>query len=66
MAILHGLEPQPAQFRGHNENGEWLVTIYPAEGNKPACAAVTWRADEWETWTPEVQLSAVPVSAVSL
>ena len=39
--------------------------MIPATADQPATAAVTWRADEWETWTPEVQLSAVPVSAVT-
>jgi hypothetical protein len=53
------------QYRGRNEHGEWLVTIYPAEGDTPAVAAVTWRADEWETWSPEVKLSAVPIDRVS-
>jgi hypothetical protein len=53
------------QFTGRDGHAEYLVTIYPAEGNKPSFAAVTWRADEWDTWLPEVQLAAVPVSAVT-
>ena len=51
------------QFRGHTEAGEFLVTVFPAEGNKPACAEVAFRRDEWETFDAPVQCAAVPVAA---
>jgi hypothetical protein len=54
-----------AQFRGHTDAGEFLVTVWPAEGTKPACAEVAWRRDEWETFDAPVQCAAVPVTAVS-
>jgi len=53
-----------AQFRGRTEAGEFLVTVFPAEGTKPACAEVAFRHDEWETFDAPVQCAAVPVAAV--
>jgi hypothetical protein len=50
-----------AQFRGRNERGEWLVTVFPAEAGKPASAEAAFRPNEWDTWSPPVQLEAVPV-----
>lgn len=49
------------QFRGRNEHGEWLVTIYPAERGRPATAEAAFRPDEWDTWGVPVQLTAVPL-----
>jgi hypothetical protein len=46
------------QFRGRNDHGEWLVTVFPAEGSEPACAEVAWRADEWDTFDAPVKLKA--------
>jgi hypothetical protein len=57
--------PTPTQYRGRDAHGEFLVTIFPADGNKPASAEITWRANEWDTFDPPVQLTAVPVSAWS-
>lgn len=48
------------QYIGRNEHGEWLVTFYPADGNKPASAEAAFRPDEWATWGAPVQLTAVP------
>ena len=55
----------PATYRGRNEHGEYLVTVFPAEGNKPASAEVAFRADQWETFDAPVLLSAVPVGSVA-
>lgn len=48
------------QFTGRDSHGEWLVTVYPAEGNKPARAEAAFRPDEWQTWGAPVLLSPVP------
>jgi hypothetical protein len=48
------------QFIGHDSHGEWLVTVFPAEGNKPAHAEATFRPTEWDTWGAPVMLSPVP------
>jgi hypothetical protein len=37
-----------AQFRGRNHAGEWLVTVFPAEGTKPASAEAAFRPNEWD------------------
>lgn len=49
------------QFTGRDAHGEWLVTVYPAEGNKPARAEAAFRPTEWDTWGAPVMLTAVPV-----
>lgn len=53
----------PVQYKGRDVNGEYLVTVFPADGNKPASAEVAFRPDQWQTWGAPVQLAAVPVSA---
>lgn len=55
----------PATYTGRNEHGEYLVTVFPAEGNKPASAEVAFRPDQWQTWGVPVRLSAVPVGSVA-
>lgn len=47
------------QFRGHNDHGEWLVTVFPADGHLAARAEVAWRADQWETFDAPVKLMVV-------
>jgi hypothetical protein len=47
------------QFTGRTSAGEWLVTVFPAEGNKPASAEAAFRPDEWATWGAPVLLTAV-------
>lgn len=55
----------PSQYRGQTPTGaEFLVTVFPAEGNKPASAEVAWRADQWDTFDRPVQCAAVPETAV--
>jgi len=53
------------QFHGRNHQGEWLVTVFPAEAGKPASAEAAFRPNEWDTWSAPVQLEAVPVREVS-
>lgn len=48
------------QYAGHDGlNNEWLVTIHDAEGSKPERAEVTWRGDEWETFSAPVMLDRI-------
>ena len=58
--------PDPQQFTGRDVNGEWLVTIFPAEENKPASAEAAFRPDEWQTWGAPVLLTAVPAWKAAL
>lgn len=53
------------QFKGRDAHGEWLVTVYPANGSQPARAEAAFRPDEWSTWGAPVRLDAVPVEAVA-
>lgn len=47
------------QFSARTDLGEWLVTVFPAEGNHPASAEVSWRSDQWDTFDRPVLLKAV-------
>ena len=48
------------QFTGRDVHGEYLVTVYPAEGARPARAEAAFRPTEWDTWGAPVCLDAVP------
>lgn len=49
----------PTQFAGKNDHGEFLVTVFPADGHLAASAEVAWRPSEWDTFDRPVKLAQV-------